>query len=77
MQDFPYIDAKAAAELCGWSYQKFQRIAAKEIPHQRFSDLGNRLYVHCRTGSLERACRRPEIVREVHCRTGSLEISCD
>jgi hypothetical protein len=44
MQDFPYIDAKAAAELCGWSYQKFQRIAAKEIPHQRFSDLGNRLY---------------------------------
>ena len=44
MQDFPYIDAKAAAELCGWSYQKFQRIAAKQIPHQRFSDLGNRLY---------------------------------
>ena len=44
MQDFPYIDAKAAAELCGWSYQKFQRIAAKEIPHQRFSELGNRIY---------------------------------
>ena len=44
MQDFPYIDAKAAAELCGWSYQKFQRLAAKEIPHQRFSELGNRIY---------------------------------
>ena len=46
MQDevFPYIDAKAAAELCGWSYQKFQRLAAKEIPHQRFSELGCRLY---------------------------------
>jgi len=42
--DFPYIDAKTAAEICGWSYQKFQRLAAKEIPHQRFSDLGNRLY---------------------------------
>lgn len=44
MQDFPYIDAKAAAQILNWSYQKFQRIAAKEIPHQRFSDLGNRLY---------------------------------
>ena len=44
MQDFPYIDAKAAAAICGWSYQKFQRLAAKEIPHKKFSDLGNRLY---------------------------------
>ena len=43
-EDFPFIDAKTAAGICGWSYQKFQRIAAKTIPHIRFSDLGSRLY---------------------------------
>jgi len=43
-EDFPFIDAKTAADKCGWSYQKFQRVAAKTIPHIRFSDLGSRLY---------------------------------
>ncbi len=38
------VAAPAAAAICGWSYQKFQRLAAKEIPHKKFSDLGNRLY---------------------------------
>lgn len=44
IEEFPFIDAKTAADICGWSYQKFQRVAAREIPHIRFSDLGSRLY---------------------------------
>ena len=32
-------------------------------------------YVHCRTGSLEKAVELVAVAVEVHCRTGSLEIN--